>query len=145
MQLESPGLEKERAESVGDDSLPKHAQPAGAYDELTEMSAADFSRIRERLMERARIGTMNRDWKEEYYQYHPIGRLEIKWWEAKNTIRRAPEKISWWVAWHMPRRVALFVLVRLASAASSDTFGNQSPDQLTYPQIYKRWERGYGR
>ena len=56
------------------------------------------------------------------------------WWFWFTT-----EGFPMWVAWALPRRIALWAFVRV-SAATGD-----SPDQITYAKCYAAWERGEGR
>jgi hypothetical protein len=46
------------------------------------------------------------------------------WW------RGLPDRIAWWLAWRLPRRVALFVRVYAA-------LGECGPD---YARVYEAWE-----
>lgn len=70
-------------------------------------------------------------------------RIEM-WW--KYEVRyQLPHNIAWWIAFHLPRKVALLTLVRVASGASSGKYGNTNPDQLTYSVMYTRFDEGAGR
>jgi len=45
-----------------------------------------------------------------------------------------------WVAWALPRRIALWAFIRVVISASGD-----SPSEITYDSAYKAWENGAGR
>lgn len=59
-----------------------------------------------------------------YYLRHPI--VVIKYWWI--------EKLPWFVAMHLPRKVALFAFVRVYSVL--DSFSND------YNNAYNLWEKG---
>lgn len=62
------------------------------------------------------------------------------WFCVRLWFRERPEKLAWWVARHLPRRVALLAFVRVMGEASSISFPTAHPDELTYSQVYKAWE-----
>jgi hypothetical protein len=61
------------------------------------------------------------------------------WFCVKLWFRERPEKIAWWFAWKLPRRIALMAFVRVCSATGD------GPSDVTYESAYKAWERGAGR
>lgn len=44
-----------------------------------------------------------------------------------------------WIAWHLPRRVALWAMIRVAGASG------KGPSELTYESMHRDWEEGAGR
>jgi hypothetical protein len=65
------------------------------------------------------------------------GRIELQLWMFSYNLRhRWPEQFWWWIAFHLPRKVALFAMVRVAAASG------KGPDELTFDSMYKHWERG---
>ena len=46
------------------------------------------------------------------------------------------DRLAWWLAWHIPRRVALYAFVRVYAVLG--TCGND------YSDAYQRWEVGEG-
>ena len=59
------------------------------------------------------------------------------WFRVRLWWRGLPDKVTWWAAWHLPRRVALMAFVRVYAV-----LGECGAD---YEQAYRRWERGEGR
>jgi hypothetical protein len=55
------------------------------------------------------------------------------WWRIAAWLRQRPERLAWWVAWQLPRRVALFAFVRVYAV-----LGECGPD---YARVYDAWER----
>lgn len=53
---------------------------------------------------------------------------------------RLGEKIAIWFAWRLPRRVALWAMVRVAAHATTGRWGNENPCDLTYAKMHDRWE-----
>lgn len=49
------------------------------------------------------------------------------------------EGFPMWVAWALPRRIALWAFIRVISASGD------SPSEITYDSAYKAWENGAGR
>ena len=48
------------------------------------------------------------------------------WW------RGLPDRVTWWLAWKLPRKVALYAFVRVYGA-----WGECGPD---YDHVYRAWE-----
>lgn len=53
---------------------------------------------------------------------------------------RVGERITIWIAWHLPRRVVLWAMIRVAAFATTGRWGNESPATLTYGEMHDRWE-----
>lgn len=66
---------------------------------------------------------------EEEIAWYDIG---YRWWILKYWAKRQPDRCAWWVANHLPRRIALLTFVRVYSA-----WGECGPD---YEHVYKAWE-----
>ena len=49
------------------------------------------------------------------------------------------EKIVMWVAWHLPRRVALWAAVRVMAHATTGAYGSQVVPDLLAVDALKRW------
>jgi hypothetical protein len=65
------------------------------------------------------------------------GRL---WWFWRVTLRHfLDESVPWWVAFHLPRSVMRFAIVRAFSVAMRDNPGSR-PDKLGYRQVYEPWK-----
>lgn len=72
--------------------------------------------------------------------------LQLRWWLVLDAWYRAPDKLVWWLAWHLPRRVALMTLVRVAGAATTvGTTDEQTTLIDAYSVMYKHWENGVGK
>lgn len=54
-------------------------------------------------------------------------------------LRERPEKIAIWVAWRLPRQVALWAFIRVCSAQETH------PDDITYRSAHDAWISGKGR
>jgi hypothetical protein len=44
------------------------------------------------------------------------------------------------IAWHLPREIAYWCFVRVASHATAGKYGDTYPDQLTVMDAMKRWD-----
>jgi hypothetical protein len=49
------------------------------------------------------------------------------------------EWMSRQAAWLLPRRVALWAMVRVAAHATTGKWGNESPDAIGYKEMHDRW------
>lgn len=63
--------------------------------------------------------------------------LGYRWWTLKVWLRELPDRVTWWLAWKLPRRLALLAFVRVYAV-----LGSCGED---YEQAYRRWEAGEGR
>jgi hypothetical protein len=54
-------------------------------------------------------------------------------------VQERREAFCWWLAYQVPRKVALLVFVRVCSATQL------APDEITYEGAYKAFEGGAGR
>jgi hypothetical protein len=61
------------------------------------------------------------------------------WFCIRLWFRERPEKIAWWLAYKLPRKVALMAFVRVCAGTG------ENPDDITYAKSYKAWEAGAGR
>jgi hypothetical protein len=43
------------------------------------------------------------------------------------------------LAWMLPRRVAFWAMIRVASHARSGPWGNEHPDSIGYKEMHDRW------
>jgi hypothetical protein len=43
------------------------------------------------------------------------------------------------VAWMLPRRIALWAMVRVAAHATTGKWGNESPDSIGFKEMHDRW------
>ena len=59
------------------------------------------------------------------------------WWDLRYWWHRAIERTQWKIAWLIPRKIALYVFVRVYAVT-----GDCGPD---YDRVYKAWERGLGK
>jgi len=53
-----------------------------------------------------------------------------------------PDKAAMYVAWALPRRVALWAFIRVMAHASQGPYGHENVNDITYRQAYDRWEKG---
>jgi hypothetical protein len=64
------------------------------------------------------------------------------WWDVRGWCRRQPERLAWWLAWSIPRKVALFAFIRVFGATITELSWDR--DDL-YRKCYDGWERGNGK
>lgn len=65
-------------------------------------------------------------------------RISIRFDLARYDVWRFREDgFARWVAFHLPRKLALWAFIRVMANAGSD----QHPDEMTYGDAYKAWER----
>lgn len=81
---------------------------------------------------------------EAWYEHTWQGRLIIWYANKRDWWRRRPEALAWWVAFHLPRRVVLFALVRIAAGTIGDPA--ERPGLMNaYVEMSNLWEAGRGR
>ena len=56
------------------------------------------------------------------------------WFRIRLWFRERPEKIAWWVACHLPRKVAYLAFIRVYAAGWSETPGCE------FQRVCDRWE-----
>ena len=61
----------------------------------------------------------------------------LKWWWQKS--ERWPERIAIWIAWRLPKKVALWAMIRVAAHATTGKWGHIHPGLLTYGDMHDRW------
>lgn len=83
---------------------------------------------------------------ELYFPEHwrPSGWVKSRLYALRIWWLERPDKIAAWLAYRVPRRVALFVFVRVTAAASV-SHPTKHPDELTFGETYKSWVSGVGR
>lgn len=52
---------------------------------------------------------------------------------------RLKERIAIKIAWLLPRRVALWAMIRVAAHATTGKWGNEHPDSIGYKEMHDRW------
>ena len=62
--------------------------------------------------------------------------FEVKLW-----IGERHEKAVMWVAWVLPRRVALWAYIRVMAHATQGPYGGDHVEDITYRKAYDRWNR----
>lgn len=50
------------------------------------------------------------------------------------------EKIWIWIAWRLPKTLAMWCAYRLAAHASQGEYGHEAPDDISMMDMLKRWE-----
>lgn len=75
---------------------------------------------------------------EAWYEHTIQGRAIIWWLIRKDWLRRKPNDLAWWVAFHLPRTVVLFTLVRIAQEAIIDP-AEQPSLMNAYSEFYHAW------
>jgi hypothetical protein len=49
------------------------------------------------------------------------------------------EKIFTWIAWRLPKTLAMWTFIRVASYGTVGKYGNQHPDELSIMDALQRW------
>lgn len=50
------------------------------------------------------------------------------------------EKIIMWIAWHLPRDVVKWAMIRCFAHATSGRWGGDHVDAIGYKEVHDRWE-----
>lgn len=80
---------------------------------------------------------------DNYYANTLPGRAEIRLSMVNYHIRHEiPERICRWIAFKLHRDIAMWAMVRIASAT---LLGDERPDHHTYEKMFNRWDKGLGR
>lgn len=46
-----------------------------------------------------------------------------------------------WLAWHLPRQLIYFAVIRLWAHGTTGKYGMTTPDELTWGEALKRWSK----
>jgi hypothetical protein len=55
-------------------------------------------------------------------------------------MERFKERLAIKIAWLLPRRVAMWAMVRVAAHATTGKWGNESPDTIDFKKMHDRWQ-----
>ena len=58
----------------------------------------------------------------------------------KYRVDKFIEKVTLWVAWHLPRRLVMWCYFRVAAHATGGKYGNTNPCDLNIMEAIKRWD-----
>lgn len=47
--------------------------------------------------------------------------------------------VMMWVAWHLPRRLVTWAVIRCFAHATTGEYGTTEPDSLRYGELMRRW------
>ena len=61
----------------------------------------------------------------------------LRW--QKYRLKRVPEAVARWIAWHLPKEVVKWCFYRMAAHATTGKYGNTLVPGLTWETIAKRW------
>lgn len=56
-------------------------------------------------------------------------------------MKNIKDKIAWRIAFLIPNRIVLAVIVRAFAWATSHEYSNKSPNEVGYSDVYKSWEK----
>ena len=59
------------------------------------------------------------------------------WWYYDR--KRLPDTIAQWIAMHLPKRVAYWAYIRVHASATTGTFADKTPDEVTVFMALKDW------
>jgi len=71
-----------------------------------------------------------------------MSEIAHRWWTLRAWVRARPEKLAWWLAWRLPRKVVLFAFVRCFGATITELSWDTNE---IYRRCYDGWEAGNGR
>lgn len=57
-------------------------------------------------------------------------------------LSRLPEKMWFWLAWRLPKKLVYFAAIRLVAFATQGEYGNTIVPELPAMEAVRRWERG---
>jgi len=67
--------------------------------------------------------------------------LRYLWaWHIKTRFLRWAERLTRWVAWHLPKSLIMWCYVRVGAHATSGPYGNTAVSELGMTEALKRWE-----
>jgi hypothetical protein len=49
------------------------------------------------------------------------------------------DRIAIWVAWHLPRRIVLWCMIRAFAHATTGRWSNETLDSVGYKEVHDRW------
>lgn len=61
----------------------------------------------------------------------PAWRVNL--WLLRARLRNVPDAAAWWIARHLPRKIALYAFMRVYAVTNGVT--------ATYPEVYRAWEQ----
>ena len=65
--------------------------------------------------------------------------IGYQWFKVRIWCRGLPDRLSWRLAWLVPRKVALYCFVRVCGATGDD------PGNITYDSAYRAYDAGAGK
>ena len=68
--------------------------------------------------------------------------IGYRWFLFRHWKAGLPNRIAFWLAWKLPRRVALWVFIRVYTATITELSWDTGD---IYRQCYDGWEKGNGR
>lgn len=60
------------------------------------------------------------------------------WWLSRK------ERLTMWVVWHLPHQIVYWAYIRVHANATCGPFGGEQPDQVSWSEACRRWERREG-
>lgn len=64
-------------------------------------------------------------------------RLELLRWRLG--LDRVGERLTRWIAWHLPHEVVMWATIRASSNATTGPWGHEEAPGVTLDKILKRW------
>lgn len=67
----------------------------------------------------------------------------IDYWNCVFTLERerTQEKITMWIAWRIPKIIAMWCFYRMVAHATTGKWGNENPCGMTWETILDRWTK----
>lgn len=63
-----------------------------------------------------------------------LAKWRFQWW-----LEKLPERIAIKIAWMLPKRIALWAMIRVVAHATIGRWGNEHPDSVSYKEMHDRW------
>jgi len=58
----------------------------------------------------------------------------------KELFKRKVDKLCQWIAWKLPKRIAMWTYVRVGAHATTGKYGDTVLPEITMMEALKRWE-----
>jgi hypothetical protein len=65
-------------------------------------------------------------------------RLIVRWWLLRGGLYHWVERRQMWVAWHVPKWLMRWVVIRAFAKATTGDYGDTEPDKVTFRMLFER-------
>lgn len=67
-------------------------------------------------------------------------KLRYAWLDRRYLLTKRREKVTMWVAWHLPRSLVMWCYYRVAAHATTGQYGDTVVPELSMMDAIKRWD-----